>query len=374
MPNPAKGARLYLRPATRDAAGRILKPARYIIRDGGRQIGTGCGEGDRAEAERRLASYIASKYAPARRERDLAEIRVADVIKIYLDDVVPGQARPEAAAERADRLLDFFGTYTLDQITGALCRRYAAERLGKGKSNKGTGGGAKRDLEDLRAAINHHAKEGLHRGVVRVALPAKGQPRQRWMTRAEVAKLLWVCWTTREVQEGAKTDKRPLRHLCRFLLIAIYTGSRPGAVLSSAWDRGPGRAWMDVEGGTFHRLKEGARETDKRQPPVRLAPRLLAHLRRWKAKDGGQGYVITFAGEPIRSMKVAMKRASKIAEIAPVTAYACRHTLATWLVAKGVPLWKVGQYIGTTEAMIQKHYAHHSPDYLDDVAQMIGKK
>jgi hypothetical protein len=62
-------------------------------KDRGRQFSTGCGAGDRAEAERKLSQYIASKYAPARRERDLSEIPVSDVINIYLTDVVPGQAR-----------------------------------------------------------------------------------------------------------------------------------------------------------------------------------------------------------------------------------------------------------------------------------------
>jgi hypothetical protein len=43
------------------------------------------------------------------------------------------------------------------------------------------GDGARRDLEDLRAAIEHHAKEGLHRGLVRVTLPPKGPARDRWL-------------------------------------------------------------------------------------------------------------------------------------------------------------------------------------------------
>jgi integrase len=94
-------------------------------------------------------------------------------------------------------------------------------------------------LEFPIVAINHHAKEGLHRGGVRVALPARGKARQRWLTRNEVARLLWTCWRAREVQEGLQTDKRPLRHLCRFLLLALYTGSRPGAVLRAAWQRAP---------------------------------------------------------------------------------------------------------------------------------------
>jgi hypothetical protein len=172
----------------------------------GHQIGTGCGASDRAEAERKLSRYIASKYIPVRRERDLVEIPVADVLNIYLTDVVPGQARPEKAVERAGRLLVFFGTMTLDQITGAVCRAYTLARAGQGRSNKGKGGGARRDLQDLAAAINHHAKEGLHRGLVRVVLPERGKARQRWLTRDEFAKLLLVCWRAREVQDAQQAN------------------------------------------------------------------------------------------------------------------------------------------------------------------------
>lgn len=374
MPRPGKGAHLWLRPASRDKSGTVER-ARWIIKDHGHQIGTGCGASDRAEAERKLARYIASKYVPARRERDLVEIPVADVLNIYLTDAVPGQARPDKAVERAGRLLDFFGTMTLDQITGSACRAYTMARTGQGRSSKGKGGGARRDLQDLAAAINHHAKEGLHRGLVRIALPERGKARQRWLTRDEFAKLLLVCWRTREVQEGRATDKRPLRHLCRFLLLGLYTGSRPGAVLNSSWECGPGLSWIDTDRGVFHRHADGARETDKRQPTVRLAPGLLAHLRRWKRLDDGRGYVVTFVGQPITSVKTALSRACKLAGIERgVTAYTLRHTAASWLVAKGLPTRKIADFLGTSEKMIEDHYGHLAPDYQDEAARAIGRK
>jgi hypothetical protein len=43
---------------------------------------------------------------------------------------------------------------------------------------------------------------------------------------------------------------------------------------------GEGRSFVDLSSGIFHRLAEGARETNKRQPPVPLPRRLLTHLRR----------------------------------------------------------------------------------------------
>ena len=66
----------------------------------------------------------------------------------------------------------------LSQVSAAECRGYVKSR---GKS-----GGARADLETLRAAINHHAKEGMHYGMVRVSLPPKGLPRDRWLTRKKL--------------------------------------------------------------------------------------------------------------------------------------------------------------------------------------------
>ena len=146
----------------------------------------------------------------------------------------------------------------LSDVTGETCREYVSIR--------GTDGGARRDLEDLRAAINHHAAEGFHRGIVRVVLPAKGLPRDRWLTRDEAAKLIWTCWRHREMQvrhrgtdKGRKlaTDKRPLRHLARFILIGLYTGTRAAAIASASPVAQQGRSFVDLDRGIFYRLAQG---------------------------------------------------------------------------------------------------------------------
>ena len=135
MPRPTKGARLYLRAAHERNGKR--KPARWVILDGSSEIGTGFGIGARASAEKAFADYLASKYQAPRRERPISEIRVADVIAVYLADVVPGLARPHKAAERAERLLTWWGERTLADVTGATCRAYAADREGQGPNVPG---------------------------------------------------------------------------------------------------------------------------------------------------------------------------------------------------------------------------------------------
>ena len=118
------------------------------------------------EAEKRLAAYIAEKYSPSRHARDIDRIDVADVLSIYLEDCGPRIADQPKLERTIGRLNDHWGGKMLSQVTAAECRAYVKER--------GKTGGARADLETLRAAINHHAKENLHYGVGAGDLAAKG--------------------------------------------------------------------------------------------------------------------------------------------------------------------------------------------------------
>jgi integrase len=387
MPRPAKPPRLWLRREKRKA-GKVVRHATWFILDRGRQFSTNCGKGENEEAERALERYISEKYRPARRERDLAAIKVADVISIYLDDIAPKRANPEKIAERFDRLLDFWGERTLDQVTGVSCRQYVTDRENSG--------GARRDLEDLRAAINYHAKQGLHRSLVHVVLPEKGLPRDRWLRRSEAARLLWTCWRARETQTMSRgpakgrqmvTRKRPLRHLARFILIGLYTGTRAGAIASASFYAASGRSFIDLESGLFYRLARGRRATKKRQPPVPLPDGLLAHMRRWKrveetlaARDGRAPaqHVVEFGGQPIASVKKGFAHAVALAGLdetaGRVTPHTLRHTAVTWAMQRGVSYHDASGYFGMSAKMIENVYGHHHPDHLRNVVNNVGRK
>lgn len=216
----------------------------------------------------------------------------------------------------------------LSAVTGASCRAYAKSRGGPG--------GARRNLEDLRAAINHHAKEGLHRGEVRVVLPAKGAPRERWLIRSEAATLLWTCWRHREVQtahrgslrgQKIETDKRPLRHLARFILIGLYTGTRGAAIASASPRREGGRSFVDLDAGIFYRLAQGRRATNKRQPPVPLPRPLLAHMRRWERLGIAKQHFVDWHGKPVSSVKTAFRTAVRLAKLSTDDGNVTPHTL-----------------------------------------------
>jgi hypothetical protein len=77
------------------------------------------------------------------------------------------------------------------------------------------------------------------------------------------------------------TAKRPLRHVARFVLIGIYTGTRASAIATASPYQEQGRSFVDLERGIFYRKQIGKRATKKRQTPAPVPSRLLAHMRRW---------------------------------------------------------------------------------------------
>lgn len=162
----------------------------------------------------------------------------------------------------------------MSEVNAQTCASYAKHR--------GNRGGARRELETFRAAINHHAKEGFHRGVVRVPLPPKGEARDRWLTRKEAAAPIWHCWRHREKQtihsgaskgDPVSTGRRPLRHIARFILIGLYKERGRGRLplhrpmLSQAGHT----SILITASSTESRLASGPPRNGRRRHPYRRA-------------------------------------------------------------------------------------------------------
>jgi integrase len=387
MPRPAKGIRLWFRKERLEKrTGKRIANGAWFIKDGDERVPTGCSVSEIGEAEKRLAQYIASKHKPARRELDIEQIDIADVLSIYDADSRDAQANLRVFDATIERLAQWWGGNMLSEVNGESCRAYLEHRkqeyrrrhketksVRPARKNGGQGG-ARRDLETLRAAINHHSREGLHRGIVRVALPQAGGAKDRWLTRGEAARLLWVCWRAREKQRrhrGAEkgrvveTDKRPLRHLARFILIGLYTGTRAAAIAAASPNRGAGKSYVDLDRGIFYRLTEGRRATNKRQPPVPLPEHLLAHMRRWAELGIAREHFVEWNGKPVKSVKTAFASAVEKTDLeGNVTPHTLRHTAATWLMQNGVPVWEAAGFLGMSPELVEKTYGHHHPDHL----------
>jgi integrase len=357
----------------------------WVIRDGPRKISTGCAPEDRAGAERALGDHLANKYQPSRvRGRQAAEILIADVLAIYLTDVAPHHAREQETKQRVLTLDAWWAHRTLAEVNGANCRAYVQYRIGQAwKSARPettgtaprmvTAGAARRELEDLRAAINHHRREGLCSEIVSVVLPPRAESRERWLTRSEAARLLWAAWRARQVMRDRDTLRAVGRHVARFILVGLYTGTRSAAICGAALMPTVGRGYVDLEQGVFYRRAVGRRQTKKRQPPVKLPPRLLAHMRRWADHGLARRAVVEWNGKPVESVRKGFAAAVQAAGLGPeVTPHILRHTCATWLMQAGVNLWDAAGFLGMTVQQLEHTYGHHHPAYQEAAATALG--
>lgn len=369
MPQKRKPPRLWLRT---EANGAGRQRSTWVIVDRGQHVRTGCAENQAEEAQRKLAEYIAGKFTPQRGGR-ASEILIAEVLLVYDDDKADGTAKPKETRAAIARLNDFLGDKPVSEIRGKLCRSYAEHR--------NTASGARRDLEVLRAACNHyHAEHGLD-VLPKFTMPAKSLPRDRFLTRSEAAALLWAClgwekagsgpnayWTRRRDQKRA--------HLARLVLIGLYTGTRPGAVLSLQWMRSTTGGYADLDAGVIFRRADGERVAhNKRKTPVKVARRLMAHLRRWKRLDGwtddhtGLRQIVHYQGARVGKPNKAFRSAIAAAGLdRSVTPHILRHTRGTWLAQAGVPSGEAAASLGLTTDEYERTYLHNDPAFQQKAA------
>jgi integrase len=266
---------------------------------------------------------------------------VADILSAYATDVAATRKSAMNISYNIGNLLRWWGTKRASEITGRACRAYAATK---------TAPAAAQDLKTLRAACNHWSKE--YAALVPppvVWKPKEGKPRERWLTRHELARLVMAA--------------RRVPHMRRFILLAYYTGSRPGVILRLQWDQ------IDLPQGVMARIRPGeAADAKKRAPPVRLGKRILSHLRRWKRLDNGSvSFLCHYEGRPVEDPHGSWARVTKAAGLEGVTRHTLRHTRATHLMQSGrVSTWEAAGFLGMTVRTLERIYGHHSPDHQGD--------
>ena len=150
MPSTSKGGRLWLR-KRRGADSTVGHPRWQLPKKARAVLRTILSERSGA-----FTKYLASKHIRGVRthSREPDQIPIADVLTIYLPhcSATPFAAKGNEGPRRgAGHLLR--RTRCSPTLTEKVCRAYATQRS--------TDAAARMELEDLRAAINHHRREGL---------------------------------------------------------------------------------------------------------------------------------------------------------------------------------------------------------------------
>ena len=375
MSRRTKSARLYFRKRKRPARKGV-----WVIIDGEIQTSTGCRHDERNQAEKALADYLARKHVPSFVNGEPTSVPVADVLNYYASQRGPELAHPELVGFHMTPLLNHFGEKPCEWISGATCRDYVRNRIAGRLGRKVTSGTARRELETLSASLNYAYREKKLKVPIPVSFPKKAPSRQRWLTRTETAHLLAGALGFAVILCDVETRRpiiwrriaKPQYHIARFILIALYTGTRREAVLQLNWQANLVGGWIDLNHGILYRRGDGEEETRKRRPPAPIADRLLPHLKRWRAMTFARP--VEYSGEPIANFKHGWHSARLRAGLDDsVTPHVLRHTCATWLLQRGVASWEVAGYLGTSEKVVRDHYGHHAPDFLQKARRAFSR-
>lgn len=335
---------------------------------------------ERISADRALERYLTerreqaeSAAAPAG-PRHPNVFKIAEALTFYADERATKAADPERIGYAIKALASFWGESTVSEINDTTCDEYGEFRAEEFtvkealRVQKAIEAGSpvkpmrdlspatvRREMGTLQAALTYCVDSQYLQSAPSVPLPPKSPARQRWLTRSEVARLLWA----------SRKVKRSYRYLPLFILLGVYHGPRRRALSALQW-------LPNTVGGyvNMHRYRidfqGGARLTNKRRVEVPINRRCLTFLRYARQKTNGH-YVIEYQGGSVDNPNRALQAAATLAGLGKVTAHTLRHTAISWLVQEGVPLWEVSHWVGVSTEQIERTYGHHSPDRFKNV-------
>ena len=190
-----------------------------------RQKSTGFGRGEEASAREALADLLVQGEERLAGPSRANERTIADVLTNYANEHAPNTADPIRISYAIDALIPFWGDKSVGDVTEKLCREYVLYR----KASPGT---VRRELSTLRASMNWDFRHNRLERVPHVWLPQKPEPKDRWLTRPEVARLLRGARNKEpqasdinddgSLKEGyAPSLQRVGRHVPLFILIAL---------------------------------------------------------------------------------------------------------------------------------------------------------
>lgn len=327
-----------------------------------RRVSTGTKEAAAAQV------FLAEWILGARQEgaTGAAAFTVAELWGAYYErHVEPNNVDTRPADTSWKNLSVHFGPLTLADFVKKDARgadavdQYVAKRA-SGKIGRRPGAPAtiRHEISLLRACLNWCAKPKvaiIPPGLIPAFdLPPDSEPRDRWLRTEEIKALVAAA---AELRNGDRLSRGE-----RFLWIALETAARLQAILDLTWDR------VDFEAGVIHFNVPGRRKTKKRRVSVPMSKTLRPVLLRAYAERETD----LVLDNKVLTIWRAMQAIAKRAGVEGVSPHVLRHTAATQMLRRGVPIWVVAGVLGNTVEMVRKVYGHHCPEGLADGVEMIS--
>ncbi|MDP0928518.1 site-specific integrase [Paracoccus onubensis] len=287
------------------------------------------------EAEREARDAIIRHTAP---RQGITVQQIWDAYKAEMKG-----RRQESKMEYAGRsLLPALGHLSPDHLSVEDSRKYIADRRAVGRKDATI----RSELGCLRTALKWAGMNHMISIVPRVELPQSPQPRERYLSHAEVSALL---------------DAAGEAHIKLAMLLMLTTAGRIGALLELTWDR------VDFDRRLI-KLATNDIGPKKGRATVPMNDTLLAALKSAQETALSQ-HVIEWGGGQVKSIKTGFNAAVKRAGIAHCTPHDLRRTAGRFMVEAGVSIDEVAQYLGHTNPNVTRStYARFSPDHLRKAA------
>lgn len=326
---------------------------------------------DMAEAQGFLARWLTMERTAEERPETI--YTVEDLWKVYRKKHVEREVAGVATVDYSwKNLCEHFGGLTVPEVNQDAVDEYERKRVAGCIGRPAKPQTVRRELVALFAALNFCADPRYGQKlfspalIEKVKLPDPGEPRDRWLRTEEIQRLLAAA---AEMRRGKRMSRGE-----RFLWLALETAGRKQALLELTWDR------VDFETNVIHLDVPGRKRTKKRRASVPISRALRPVLERAKREKINEYVLDNQAPIWATIQHIAINAGFSKQEVehgkkpraTGISPHVLRHTAATHMARRGVPLWKIAKILGNTLAMVERVYAKHSPDDLREAVDMIS--
>jgi len=253
-------------------------------------------------------------------------------------------------------LVPFFGETRLDEITPSMVATFVALKLAEETPKKRKDAPTRHPsrksvnlyLGTLRRMLTLAREWGVLAVVPRVEPLKLADPRVDYLTFAEARALV---------------DAQPAGMTRALVVVALRTGLRAGELMALRWEH--------VHAGKLH-IREAAALGEVGSPKggrsrdVPLSQEAREEIESWRRACPARPLVFACVDGRRMMTKSALRHfifsACVAAGIRKVRPHVLRHTFASHLVMRGVPIAKVQQLLGHTDIRVTMRYAHLAPE------------